>query len=77
MGKSDLLIIDEADYILLDEASPLPMERFGVIALSATNWNDDKSYEKGYIVNKLKFKVYVSLSKKRARSFQTEQTQVT
>lgn len=33
----------------------------GVIAVSATHWNYEDSYEKNYIVDKLKFKIHDSL----------------
>ena len=63
MTKKDLLIIDEADDILIDKRSALPTQRLGVIALSATNWNNEYSYEKEYLVATLGFKVHDSLLK--------------
>ena len=36
MTKDDLLILDEADWHLLDQICDLPMNSYGVIAMTAT-----------------------------------------
>ena len=37
MTKNDLLILDEADWHLLDELKDLPKESYGVIGMTATD----------------------------------------
>ena len=36
MTKADLLILDEADWHLLDKICDLPKESYGVLAMTAT-----------------------------------------
>ena len=59
MTKNDLLILDEADYHLLDLVKDLPAEFYGVIGMTATDvgqkgGNEEKRLEQ------LKMKVYQS-----------------
>ena len=37
LTKADLLILDEADYHLLDELKDLPLKTYGVIGMTATD----------------------------------------
>ena len=46
MTKDDLLILDEADWHLLDQISDLPMTSYGVIAMTATEVGNQYGVEK-------------------------------
>ena len=46
MTKDDLLILDEADWHLLDKISDLPMNSYGVIAMTATEVGNQYGVEK-------------------------------
>ena len=55
MKKTDLLILDEADWHLLDERSDLPKECYGVLAMSATTVGNKGGNEER-LLECLKFK---------------------
>ena len=46
MTKDDLLILDEADWHLLDKICDLPMTSYGVIAMTATEVGNQYGVEK-------------------------------
>ena len=46
MGKDDLLILDEADWHLLDKLSDLPKKCYGVLAMTATDVGNLQGNEK-------------------------------
>ena len=46
MTKDDLLILDEADWHLLDQISDLPRSSYGIIAMTATEVGNQHGVEK-------------------------------
>ena len=59
MTKDDLLILDEADYHLLDEIKDLPPKNYGVIAMTATDVGKTGGNEEKRL-QQLKMPVYQS-----------------
>ena len=59
-GPEDLLLLDEADKLLLDNESELPQKYLGIIAMSATSFSRDGGNEAKYLTEYLKFEVFPS-----------------
>jgi hypothetical protein len=53
----DLLLLDEADKLLLDNESELPQKCLGIVAVSATSFSKDGGPEDEYLKKYLKFDV--------------------
>ena len=53
--KEDIVILDEADYLLMDELMPVPT-CLAVIALSATSYSQADAIEQSFL-NKLRFRI--------------------
>ena len=60
MTKSDLLILDESDYHLLDKVEDLPKQSCGVFAMTATDVSTVGGNEKARL-DQLKFVINDSL----------------
>ena len=64
MQSNDLMIIDEADYQLIDLLNEMPDKNCKVIAMSATSFRNEGGLEEDYL-KWLNFKVYDSFIEKR------------
>ena len=53
--QEDIVILDEADYLLMDELMPVPT-CLAVIALSATSYSQADAIEQSFL-NKLRFRI--------------------
>ena len=59
MTKNDLLILDEADWHLLDERKDLPRDSYGVIRMTATDFSRAGAHEAARM-NQLRMPVFNS-----------------